>query len=109
MLSGRLRSREEILDCNISFVVEEKVLIEDGCIGEGNLALRILRSHGLPESAHEVARATTLARLMYAYPAWWGFASASDRTQVERLLQRTIRMGVSSACFARFRCLSRRG
>ena len=50
--------------------------------------------HGLPESAlHEVARATTLARLLYASPAWWGFASASDRTRVERFLQRTIRMG----------------
>src|SRR6218665_1626914 len=57
-------------------------------------ALRILRSHGLPESAlHEVTRATTLARLLYASPAWWGFASVSDRTRVQRFLQRTIRMG----------------
>src|SRR6218665_3090316 len=57
-------------------------------------ALRILRSHGLPESAlHEVARATTLVRLLYASPAWWGFASASDKSRVERFLQRTIRMG----------------
>ncbi len=34
MFSGRLRPREKILGCNMSFVVEEK---EDGCIGEGTL------------------------------------------------------------------------
>ena len=51
-------------------------------------------SHGLPKSAlHEVARATTLARHLNASPARWGFASVSDRTLVERILQRTIRMG----------------
>ena len=50
--------------------------------------------YALPETAlHEVARATILARLLYASPAWWGFASVSDRTRVERFLQRTIRMG----------------
>ena len=42
---------------------------------------------------HEVTRATTLARLLYASPAWWGFASVSDRSRVERFLQRTIRIG----------------
>src|SRR6218665_1189674 len=40
-----------------------------------------------------MARATTLARLLYASPAWWGFGSVSDRTRVERFLQRTIRLG----------------
>jgi len=43
--------------------------------------LSILLSHGLPETAlHEVARATTLAHLLYASPAWWGFDIVSDRT-----------------------------
>src|SRR6218665_2632024 len=46
-------------------------------------ALRILRSHGLPPKAlHEVARSTTPSRLVYAAPAWGGFASAADRERV---------------------------
>ena len=36
-------------------------------------ALRVLRSHGLTgKSMWDVTRATTLARLLYASPAWWG-------------------------------------
>ena len=57
-------------------------------------ALRVLRSHGLPPTAlHEVTRATTVARLLYAAPAWWGYASAADRSRLERLLQRMRMMG----------------
>src|SRR6218665_3768536 len=57
-------------------------------------ALRIIRSHGLPPKAlHEVARSTTLSRLMYADSAWCGFASAADRVRVDRFISRTIRMG----------------
>src|SRR6218665_1970182 len=40
-------------------------------------ALRVLRSHGLcPQLVHRVAKATAVASLMYASPAWWGFSSA---------------------------------
>src|ERR1043165_4018110 len=36
-------------------------------------ALRVLRAHGFPPTAlHEVARETTISRLLYASPAWWG-------------------------------------
>src|SRR6218665_1037863 len=53
-----------------------------------------IRSHGLPPKAlHEVARSATLSRLMYAAPAWWGFASAADRGRVDRFISRSIRMG----------------
>src|SRR6218665_3317249 len=56
-------------------------------------SLRILKSHGLqPKTLHEVARSTTLSRLMYAAPAWWGFASAADRVRVYRFISRTIRI-----------------
>src|SRR6218665_539427 len=73
-------------------------LIPPGSLGlvhnRYNYALRILRSHGLPPKAlHEVARSTTLSRLMYAAPAWWGLASAADRERVDRFIPRTIRMG----------------
>ena len=37
--------------------------------------LRVLRSHGLTgEALWDVTRATTLARMLYASPAWWGYA-----------------------------------
>src|SRR6218665_2424978 len=42
-------------------------------------ALRKLRSHGLqPSQLHLVARTTTVASLLYASPAWWGFTSAES-------------------------------
>ena len=44
-------------------------------------ALRVLRSHGLtPSGLHEVTRMTTIAHLMYASPAWWGYTSAGSGT-----------------------------
>src|SRR6218665_3152779 len=43
-------------------------------------ALRLLRTHGLqPQELHLVARATTVASILYATPAWWGFAGEGDR------------------------------
>jgi len=39
-------------------------------------AVRILKAHGLPTSfLLEVTRATVLTRLLYAAPAWRGFAA----------------------------------
>jgi hypothetical protein len=57
-------------------------------------ALRTLRAHGLPsEALHVVTRDTTVSRIMYAAPAWWGFTTASDRARIERLLARVRRSG----------------
>src|SRR6218665_2427489 len=57
-------------------------------------ALRKLRSHGLQASQlHLVARATTVASLLYASPAWWGFTSAEERPRLERLIARLRRGG----------------
>ena len=41
----------------------------------------------------EITRATTIAQLLYAAPAWWGFAHAKDRARVERFISKTMRMG----------------
>lgn len=49
---------------------------------------RILESHSLlPKVLHVVvAEETTVARLFYPAPAWWAFASATDRpNSVDRL------------------------
>jgi len=57
-------------------------------------ALRTLGAHGLPPKAvHTVAEATTVARLLYAAPAWWGFASTADHQRLERFLERLKRVG----------------
>ena len=67
----------------------------DGILGvcsRSLYALRVLRSHGLPTTAlHDVARATTVSRLLYAAPAWWGFTKAEDRNRLDRFLQRSRR------------------
>jgi len=57
-------------------------------------ALRLLRTHGLqPQELHLVARATTVASILYAAPAWWGFAGEGDRLRLERLMARMWRRG----------------
>ena len=57
-------------------------------------ALRKLRSHGLSrEALTVVAEATTISRLLYAAPAWWGYTTAADRQRLERFLAKTTRSG----------------
>ena len=56
--------------------------------------LKILRSRGMPDPAlHEVARATMMAWMIYASPAWWGYLTADDRERIERSNQRAILAG----------------
>src|SRR6218665_1266177 len=56
--------------------------------------LRTLKSQGLrPPLLHQVARATTVASLLYASPDWWGLATAEDKSRMERLLGRLRRGG----------------
>src|SRR6218665_1206537 len=50
--------------------------------------------HGLrSDQLHLVARVTTTASILYATPAWWGFAGVGDRQRLERLVARLRRMG----------------
>ena len=61
------------------------------------MPLRILWSHGLPApQLHEVARAITVAFLMYASPSWWGFASSRDHDQMELLINKLKHSGFLS-------------
>src|SRR6218665_2030770 len=41
----------------------------------------------------EVTRATTMAQVMYASPAWWGYTRAKDQEKLERLVGRLKRQG----------------
>src|SRR6218665_1356955 len=57
-------------------------------------AVHILKAHGLPASSlHEVTRATVLARLLYAAPAWRGFAPTQDCSRIDRFINRTVNLG----------------
>src|SRR6218665_302404 len=56
--------------------------------------LRMLRAHGLPDQALKtVAMATTINRILYAGPAWWGYANASDKGRIQRFLDRMYKSG----------------
>jgi len=55
-------------------------------------ALRILTAHGLSgPGLYDVVRATTVARLLYAAPAWWGFASQREKGMLQSVMNRLIR------------------
>src|SRR6218665_1885786 len=43
--------------------------------------------------AAATASATTMASLLYASPAWWGYTSANDRVRIDRLINRLRRGG----------------
>src|SRR6218665_1707318 len=56
--------------------------------------VRILKAHRLPTSSlHEVTRATVLAHLLYAAPAWRGFATAQDCSRIDFFINRTVNLG----------------
>ena len=35
-----------------------------------------------------------LAKLLYASPAWWGFATDSDKQRIEAFIRRGVRLGL---------------
>src|SRR6218665_1201162 len=66
-------------------------------------AFRTLRSHGLrPGELHVVTRATTVSSFMYAFPAWWGFTDASERSPLNRLIAGLMRAGYLPTDFPTF-------
>jgi len=53
----------------------------------------ILRRHGTSQEALRIVyKAVVLAKLTYAAPAWWGFASADDRKRLEAFMRRGVRL-----------------
>jgi len=66
-------------------------------------ALKVLRSHGLCDTAIQaVFRSVVLARLLYASPAWWGYARAQDRQKINGFLRRCNRLGFCSPGLSSF-------
>jgi len=61
-------------------------------------ALRVLRHHGMNDiGLQTIFRAVVVTRLMYASPAWRGFATATELKQVDEFLRRCKRCGYCSS------------
>ena len=60
--------------------------------------LRVLRHHGMNDAGLQtVFRAVVVSRLMYASPAWRGFATATDIKRVDAFLRHCKRCGYCSS------------
>ena len=56
-------------------------------------ALRIMTTLGLTGPLlHDVVRMTTVSRLLYASPAWWGFAGHQKRNRLQSVMDRLVRL-----------------
>jgi len=72
-------------------------------------ALRVLHKHGLcDDSLHDIFCAVTVAKLMYASNAWWGFSNSNDRQKIFAFIRHCIRTGFCSPDLANFHdlCIS---
>jgi len=73
----------------------ERVTVNDQLSAADHVVnLLVPRVHGIPdESLQEVFRATLLAKMTYAGPAWQGMCSAGDHAKLESLVNRCRRLG----------------
>jgi len=53
---------------------------------------KVLRSHGMNDAAlKDIYKPVVLAKLLYASPAWWGFATESDKHRIEAFVRQGVR------------------
>src|SRR6218665_1375809 len=79
---------------NFKLTMIEHITVILSTCSSSTYTLCLLRTHGLqPQKLHLVARATTVASILYAVPAWWGFAGEGDRHRLKRLVARMRRRG----------------
>ena len=57
-------------------------------------AIKTIRAHGLDGNAlWDVTRATVVAQLLYASPAWWGFLKADEKSSLQSVVKKAQRCG----------------
>ena len=62
-------------------------------------AIKVLRCQGMSEDILAVVfKSVVLAKILYASPAWWGFANSSDKQRLEAFLRRCIRLHLYRQC-----------
>ena len=60
-------------------------------------ALKTLKAHGMPAAElKEVFRSTILSSLLYASPAWWGFATEQNINRLDAFLRKASKIGYYS-------------
>lgn len=67
-------------------------IILESCVSS-IYGLRVLRAHGIQSiGLQDVARATVVAKLLYASPAWWGLTNSKDRERLDRFVRKMKKM-----------------
>ena len=57
-------------------------------------ALKVLRTQGIgKENLQHIFQSVITTRLLYAIPAWWGFASAHDKHRLQAFMDRSVKFG----------------
>ena len=52
-------------------------------------AIKTIQAHGLDGDAlWDVTRATVVAQLLYASPAWWGFLKADEKSRLQAVVNK---------------------
>jgi len=61
-------------------------------------AFEVRRCQGMNnEALEQIYKAAVIAKLLYASPAWWGFATAADKQRVEAFVRRGVHHGLYRA------------
>jgi len=61
-------------------------------------ALKLLHNHVMSDgSLRHGYKAVVLSKLLYTFPAWWGFTSAADKQRLEASIQRAEWSGFYAA------------
>ena len=85
---GSLKKLGVILQNNIS--MKEHVI---STCNNMVYALNLLRSHGLKQDGlKKIFNSKILSKILYASPAWFGFAGQEERTRINSFLQRSKRL-----------------
>jgi len=78
--------------------ISEHVREVIGKCGQTMYVLKVLRSHGLNDAAlKDIYKSVVLAKLLYASPAWWGFATESDKHRIEAFVRHGVRLQLYGA------------
>jgi len=63
-------------------------------------AIKTIRAHGLDGNAlWDITRATVVAQLLYASPAWWGFLKADEKSRLQSVVKKAQRYGYLPTTF----------